>query len=168
MTPSISSTPASINLAPLQERLLLLTGNDCSPEEQVTLTNLLLQTLCNSLSAEWVETYLNGIRCGAGDCLQRILEQGQCLRLPIDMPTWSLDTTRPVFRLGEVVQWIPFDETEKALTDWGIVVGKFYGYAPQSLKWMWCYLVLLDPDCLAAQWGMVDTAWENELEHWQD
>lgn len=156
------------SLLALGDRLELLTEGDCSRAELQQLTVLLLQTLRNSLSHEWVTTYLNAIRCGAGEVLEKILAQAQFLRLPMDMPVTVLDLAMPTFRLGEVVQWIAFDGDEAALMDWGVIVGKFYGYAPQSLRWMWCYLILLDPDSLAAQWGMIDTAWENELELWGD
>lgn len=156
------------DLKAIADRLNFLTEGDCSQTEAQQLTRLLLQTLRNSISHEWVTTYLNAIRCGAGEVLENILAQAQFLRLPIDMPATVMDMRIPTFRLGEVVQWIAFDGDEAALMDWGVVVGKFYGYAPQSLRWMWCYLVLLDPDSLAAQWGMIDTAWENELELWGD
>jgi hypothetical protein len=70
----------------------------------------------------------------------------------------------PRFKLGTVLRWIPLEDEEIALNDWGIVIGRFYGYAPERGCWLWCYLILLDPDSPSARWCAVDTAWEDDLE----
>lgn len=64
------------------------------------------------------------------------------------------------FDYGDRLRWIPVDGE----TDWGVVIGKFYSYAPHSGNWEWCYLLLLDKASKSATWCQVDTAWEEDLE----
>ncbi|NER30770.1 MAG: hypothetical protein F6J89_24920 [Symploca sp. SIO1C4] len=66
----------------------------------------------------------------------------------------------PRFEYGERLRWI----SAQPDTDWGIVIGRFYNYAPHHGNWMWCYLIWLDPHSTSAAWCQVDTAWEEDLE----
>ncbi|MBP0016056.1 MAG: hypothetical protein J7647_00695 [Cyanobacteria bacterium SBLK] len=61
-----------------------------------------------------------------------------------------------------VVRWLPLDDFVPP--DFGIVLGRFYGYIPERSRWSWCYLVLLDPASPSARWCSIDTAWESDLE----
>ncbi len=70
----------------------------------------------------------------------------------------------PRFECGEMVRWT--DVGEEA--EWGIVIGKFYNYEPRRLCWIWCYIICLNPDSKSAAWCQFDTAWEEDLERYQD
>ncbi|MDY7015666.1 MAG: hypothetical protein SVX43_19145, partial [Cyanobacteriota bacterium] len=100
--------------------------------------------------------------------VSRILAMGKALPLPVDSPAFFLEAQPSRYKFGEVLRWIPLEDEEIALIDWGIVIGRFYGYAPERCRWMWCYLLLLDPDSPSARWCVVDTAWENDLERFDD
>lgn len=62
---------------------------------------------------------------------------------------------------GDRLQWVP---TGGEAVDWGIVIGRFYGFAPHRHSWQWCYLVWLDHDSPSARWAVADTAWKEDLE----
>ncbi|MCC3406774.1 MULTISPECIES: hypothetical protein [unclassified Microcoleus] len=70
----------------------------------------------------------------------------------------------PRFECGFRVRWV--DVGEEA--DWGIVIGKFYNYEPRLRCWIWCYIICLNPDSKSAAWCQFDTAWEEDLERYQD
>lgn len=73
-------------------------------------------------------------------------------------------TNPPRFQYGEILRWISADEE----TDWGIVIGRFYNYEPHQRCWMWCYLIWLDPNSKSASWCRFDTAWEEDLERFDN
>ena len=66
----------------------------------------------------------------------------------------------PRFHLGDRLRWIPYGNA----TDWGLVMGRFYSYAPHCRCWQWCYLIWLDPASPSAAWVRADIAWEDDLE----
>jgi len=76
--------------------------------------------------------------------------------LPADFPLRE----KPKFSEGEILRWISADED----TDWGTAIGRFYNYATHQGDWMWCYLILLNPNSKSAAWCQLDTAWEEDLE----
>jgi hypothetical protein len=78
------------------------------------------------------------------------------LSLPANFPNVIL----PRYKEGQYVGWISHNQP----TDFGIVIGRFYNYAPHLKQWSWCYLIWLDKNSPSAAWIVADTAWENDLE----
>jgi hypothetical protein len=81
------------------------------------------------------------------------------VRLPADFPD---GTATPKFLYGDRLRWKPLSDTGE--TDRGIVIGRFYAFAPHHCQWAWKYLILLDPESLSAQFCVADTCWEEHLE----
>jgi hypothetical protein len=75
--------------------------------------------------------------------------------LPNNFP----DVEMPHYAEGKTVRWKSALET----SDWGIVLGRFYAYAPHLCRWTWKYVVLLDSNSPSSDWVNADTAWENDL-----
>ncbi|NCR21303.1 MAG: hypothetical protein EWV49_00685 [Microcystis aeruginosa Ma_QC_Ch_20071001_S25] len=150
----------------LLHKLAALTGKDLGAGDLETLATLLIRQLTNLLGLDFLEAFLNAIRQGKGDHLSQCLDLARQLPLPSDSPSFFLDARPPRFPFGSRLRWLPLDDL--VLTDWGIVIGRFYGYAPESGRWLWCYLLLLDPDSPSARWCTVDTAWECDLELLED
>jgi hypothetical protein len=78
----------------------------------------------------------------------------------IAFPATFPDVEMPRFLYGDRLCWIAQGETP----DWGIVIGRFYSFAPHCCHWRWCYLIWLDPDSPSSTWVKVDIAWEDDLE----
>ncbi|MEM8780411.1 MAG: hypothetical protein AAGF26_16380 [Cyanobacteria bacterium P01_G01_bin.49] len=150
----------------LIEKLDQLTENSYQTAEIEQLAKLLIQQLINALSSNWIDPYLNVIEKGQTEMVSHLLSCNQHLPLPCDNPSFFLDAAKPMYAVGTVVRWRLFDDPK--LTDWGIVIGRFYGYGPENQRWMWCYLILLDLDSPSARWCVVDTAWEQDLETFED
>ncbi|WP_218616987.1 hypothetical protein [[Phormidium ambiguum] IAM M-71] len=66
----------------------------------------------------------------------------------------------PRFAEGDRLRWC---ETESD-ADFGVVIGRFYNYAPHSRQWQWCYILWLDVNSESASWCQIDTAWEEDLD----
>ena len=81
-------------------------------------------------------------------------------RRSIDLPRNFPNVDKPRFCEGEKIRWIPQGEK----TDCGVVLGRFYNYAPHRHRWMWCYLIWLDKNSPSPAWIITDTAWEDDLE----
>lgn len=79
-----------------------------------------------------------------------------CTNLPSTFP----DVEIPRFLYGDRLCWIAHDD----ITDWGIVIGRFYSFAPHRCGWQWCYLIWLDGDSPSNAWVNADIAWEDDLE----
>ncbi len=77
-----------------------------------------------------------------------------------DLPAAFPQIEMPRFHLGDRLRWIPYGNE----TDWGLVMGRFYSYAPHCRCWQWCYLIWLDPASPSAAWVRADIAWEDDLE----
>ncbi|NEO26786.1 MAG: hypothetical protein F6K03_07780 [Kamptonema sp. SIO4C4] len=133
-----------------------------SPDTLTELAALLILHLANGLPLDWLSTYHHAVRRGQTQQLQRLLQMSRPLPLPADAPSFFLEAKPPYFPIGTVVRWLPLDDFMPP--DWGVVIGRFYGYAPERCRWLWCYVILLDPDAPSARWCGVDTAWENDLE----
>lgn len=80
----------------------------------------------------------------------------QRIDLPVTFPLIEV----PRFSYGDRLRWVPHSNA----TDWGLVIGQFYSYAPHSRYWRWCYLIWLDPCSPSAAWIRADIAWEDDLE----
>jgi hypothetical protein len=78
----------------------------------------------------------------------------------VDIPASFPDVEMPQFLYGDRLCW----KTNNQTTDWGIVIGRFYSFAPHRRCWRWCYLIWLDPDSLSSAWLRADIAWEDDLE----
>lgn len=77
-----------------------------------------------------------------------------------DLPVHFPDVEMPRFLYGDSLCWM----SEGEVTDWGIVIGRFYSFAPHCDRWRWCYLLWLDHDSPSAAWLSTDIAWEDDLE----
>ncbi len=80
----------------------------------------------------------------------------------LDYDTFS-SMNKPQFIEGDRLRWIEEDWRD-CLTDFGTVIGRFYGYLAHRQVWMWGYLIWLDNQSPSARWCRVDTAWEEDLE----
>ena len=78
----------------------------------------------------------------------------------LGLPSTFPSVEAPRFGYGDRLRWIPHDNA----TDWGLVIGRFYSYAPHSRCWQWCYLIWLDSDSPSAAWVSADIAWQDDLE----
>jgi len=81
------------------------------------------------------------------------------LQLPSELPANFPDVEIPQFLYGDRLCWISDGE----VTDWGIVIGRFYSFAPHCDHWRWCYLIWLDPDSPSSAWVKADIGWEDDL-----
>jgi hypothetical protein len=77
-----------------------------------------------------------------------------------DLPIHFPDVEMPRFLYGDRLRWI----SDGAATDWGIVIGRFYSFAPHCRRWAWCYLIWLDADSPSSAWVSADVAWEDDLQ----
>jgi hypothetical protein len=77
----------------------------------------------------------------------------------ISLPANFPNVISPRYKEGQCLGWI----SESQPTDWGIVVGRFFNYAPHLKEWSWCYLIWLDKNSPSAAWVVADTAWEDDL-----
>ena len=82
----------------------------------------------------------------------------------IELPANFAKIHTPRFECGEMVRWTGVGEE----ADWGIVIGKFYNCEPRRYCWMWCYIICLTPDSKSTPWCQFDTAWEEDLEKFED
>ena len=64
----------------------------------------------------------------------------------------------PRFLYGDKLRWVNSD------SEWGIVIGRFYAFAPHLCEWTWCYLIWISNDSPSASWTPTDIAWEDDLE----
>lgn len=124
-------------------------------QEQETLAAVLISHLTQSIDAELMVNYLSAIAKNHQDLFLEFINQKLSVDLPDDFP----DTAKtPRFLYGDRLRWLDSD------TDWGIVIGRFYNFAPHLCCWSWCYLIWLSKDSLSAAWTSADIAWEEDLE----
>ncbi|MGD2184402.1 hypothetical protein [Lusitaniella coriacea] len=152
----------------LMHNLAQAMARECDIQQLSSLSALLIKHFACTINCDWLAAYLYAVQMGRAEEVSRILAMGKTLPLPVDSPAFFLDAQPSRYNFGEVLYWIPLEDEESALSDWGIVIGRFYGYAPERTRWMWCYLLLLDPDSPSARWCVVDTAWEDDLERYSD
>ncbi len=124
------------------------------------LTILLIQQLSHNLQAQNLAEFWNHCQ-EYGESVDKIALE--LSRLP---PTLEFVDRLPVncFSPGAYVRWKPLPEDADE-TDTGTIVGSFY--APSQQGWSWRYLVLLDRSSYSRQFCIADTAWESDLEGWQ-
>ncbi|MEH2253325.1 hypothetical protein [Nostoc sp.] len=143
--------------------LLAKLSDYCQQQEQETLAVVLIAQLTQSIDAELIANYLSalalsdakGIAQNHQDLFPEFINQKLSVDLPDDFP----DTAKtPRFLYGDRLRWLGSN------TDWGIVIGRFYNFAPHLCCWSWCYLIWLSKDSLSAAWTSADIAWEKDLE----
>lgn len=127
-------------------------------EELDSLAAMLVEQLTGSLNGRLVSGYLNAIRHSNADVFNGSisLEFPQSASLPSDFPD-GLKTPR--FLYGDKVAIVPVGDG----SEWGVVIGCFYNYAPHRCRWMWRYVVWLDKASLSASWIVATTVWEEDL-----
>ena len=127
--------------------------------ELESLAALLIRQLTANLKGKAIAGYLNAIRHGSTDIppsLVHLVFPPPCVDLPANFP----DVQTPRYLYGDKLRWIP--EGDK--TDWGVVIGRFYSFAPHHCAWMWCYLIWLNKLSPSSPWTVADIAWEDDLE----
>ncbi|MBD2517933.1 hypothetical protein H6G93_23725 [Nostoc sp. FACHB-973] len=147
-------------------QLLAKLGDYCQQQEQESLAALLISQLTQSINAELIANYLSAMGYASLEAialnhqhpLPGLINQKftpESVNLPDDFPNTA---KTPRFLYGDKLRWLGFD------TDWGIVIGRFYSFAPHLCCWSWCYLIWLSKDSPSAAWTSADIAWEEDLE----
>lgn len=160
-------------------------------QELDRLAAILIQRLTNSLNGKLISSYLNAIRYGDSHLMcdpthleilppsthgegkgQRGKGKGENAEFSSSNPPFHQETCdpfahfpqniTPLYQEGDRVRWRPVDHT----TDWGMVMGRFY--AQHQGQWAICYFIWLDLDSPSAAWTITDTAWEDDLEPYEE
>lgn len=129
------------------------------PTETESLAAILIQSLTTNLKGNLLTAYLNAIRHPHFNTFVPPTK----LHIPppaTDLPTTFPDVEMPRFLYGDRLCW----KTNSNKTDWGIVIGRFYSFAPHCCRWRWCYLICLDANSPSFTWVKADIAWEDDLE----
>jgi hypothetical protein len=130
------------------------------PEEAETIAVLLIQTLIQSLDSNSLASYLTALRHAKRDT-SLALASLELPPLSTDFPTHFPDDVEvPRFLYGDRLCWLSDGE----VSDRGIVIGRFFNFAPHRCCWTWCYLIWLDADSPSAAWVSADIAWEDDLQ----
>ena len=126
--------------------------------EVETLAALLIQHFINSVNGKVLGGFLNALRQGDSEIFPCVSEEIQFpdSGLPKNFP----DGENPHFTEGKKVRWKSSINSQ----DWGIILGRFYAYAPHLCKWNWKYVVLFNKTSPSSAWVTSDTAWEQDLE----
>jgi hypothetical protein len=101
--------------------------------------NLKGKAICASQQRFAIAGYLNALRHGSTDIppsLVHLVFPPPSIDLPANFPNVQV----PRYLYGDKLRWI----SEGNKTDWGIVIGRFYSFAPHHCAWTWCYLIWLD------------------------
>ena len=127
------------------------------PEEIDSIAALLIQQLTGNLKGKLLGGYLNAHRHGSADVFSHpiTLEFPQSASLPSDFPN---SVQAPRFEFGNQVVIVTAASSEQ-----GVVIGRFYNYAPHRCCWMWRYILWLDSTSSSAAWVVAATAWEEDL-----
>lgn len=128
-------------------------------QELESLAIILIRQLSNNLNGKLIASCLNSSRHGECDVQTQFINveiAPQSVDLPINFP----DVQVPDFLYGDQLQWI----SDLGDTDWGVVIGRFYSFAPHRCCWMWGYLIWLNKNSPSATRKDSDTAWEDDLE----
>lgn len=128
-------------------------------QELENLVVLLIQRLTDNLNGKLIASYLNTIRHGDSEVLCDFITlyiSPSSVDRPANVPT----PVTGCYQEGDRVRW----QTSVPNPDWGIVMGRFYAYAPHRYQWGVSYLIQLDPNSPSAAWTRTDTAWEEDLQ----
>ena len=127
--------------------------------ETEALAAILIQALTSHLDSDLLATYVNAIYhapLATATFLNKLPLPRPSTALPSNFPNVEM----PRFLYGDHLRW----KSNGNPTDWGIVIGRFYSFAPHQCRWQWCYLIWLDDDSLSSAWIRSDIAWEDDLE----
>jgi hypothetical protein len=129
-------------------------------QELEQLAVLLIQQLCDSLNGKMMAGYLNVVRNADAWTITDLprLELKPLQHPPAIPESFPHPTSAPRFLDGDSVRWLLLPD--HAQTDSGIVIGRFFAFAPHRGQWEWKYLVWLK-DAFPV---LADTAWEEDLE----
>lgn len=132
---------------------------EMEPEECESVAALFVQQLSENLTPTHVIDSLNSLRHSGDDIV------GNPIHLEIIPSSSNLtpnftEAIPPRYSEGSCVRW----KTLSANREWGVVIGRFYAFAPHQCGWGWRYIVRLDSDSPSAAWVCADTAWEDDLE----
>ncbi len=128
------------------------------PEEVETLAALLIQHWSSNVNGKLLGGYLNAIRHGNSEIVPNSVSYE--IQLPDSgLPSNFPNVEMPHYAEGKTVRWKSALEN----SDWGIVLGRFYAYAPHLCRWTWKYVVLLDSNSPSEEWCVADVAWQNDL-----
>ena len=130
-----------------------------SHQEAEVIAAILIQHLIPNLSGKLLVSYLRAMRCPPSE----VFQSPAPLHLPAattDLSAAFPEVETPRFLYGDRLRWLSNGET----TDWGIVVGRAYSFAPHRCRWQWCYLLWLEAESPSAAWIRSDFAWEDDLE----
>ncbi len=126
--------------------------------ELESLAAILIRQLTSNLNGKAIADYFHAMRTSSTN-----IPQGLVLAFPppsIDLPANFPNVGTPRYLYGDKLRWIGDDHN----TDWGVVSGRFYSFAPHHCTWTWCYLIWLDKLSPSSLWTVADIAWENDLE----
>ena len=129
------------------------------PQEAETIAALLIQSLTANLNGNLLASYLNIIRhskLNTSSALANLELPPPSTNFPIHFPNVEM----PRFLYGDRLYWLSSGE----ISDRGVVIGRFYNFAPHRCCWAWCYLIWLDPDSPSSAWVSADVAWEDDLQ----
>jgi hypothetical protein len=136
--------------------------NPLSQGELDSLTALLIHQLTNNLNRQQLSNLLQAFQLDSSVSGLPSLSFHTSVpgvSLPADFPD-SAET--PKFLYGDRLRWKPLSDTDE--TDRGIVIGRFYAFAPHRCQWAWKYLIFLAPESPSAQFCVADNCWEEHLE----
>ncbi|HEY9650630.1 MAG TPA: hypothetical protein V6C95_08200 [Coleofasciculaceae cyanobacterium] len=136
--------------------------NPLSQGELDSLTALLIHQLTNNLNHQQLSNLLQAFQLDSSVSGLPSLSfhpSVSGVSLPANFPD-SAET--PKFLYGDRIQWKPLSDTGE--TDRGIVIGRFYAFAPHRYQWAWKYLIFLTPESTSTQFCVADTCWEEHLE----
>lgn len=133
------------------------------PEEREALAAIFVQRLSDNLTESHVSDYFKIIRIGGDDVLANPLHIEVVPQSCNHAPNFA-ETITPRYSEGTRVRWVSINENR----EWGVIIGRFYAFAPHHYGWMWRYVVLIDSDSPSADWVAADTAWEGDLESMED
>ncbi len=148
-------------------------GMNVSQSELESLAAILIRELTATLNGKIVSGYLKTM--GYGGCDLPISFSHKRFSA-VELPTSFPHVKPPRFLYGDKLQWIrdradslnPKLPNPPTSPDWGTAIGRFYGFASHHCGWTWCYLIWLDKCSPSSRWTVADTAWEDDLEPWEE
>lgn len=140
------------DLAPSPEDLAAIHP---TPLELEHLAAILIRNLAKSLTRKHIYQSFKAIRQNDLDFLNFSpnLDALGLLELP---PNFPEQVSPPLFLLGDCLRYLPVN----GLSDFGIVIGRYFSYATHQGTWTWRYILWLDPDlkCFTLPSGAAITA----------
>jgi len=130
--------------------------------EKAILTAFCIQQLARNLDCGAIHSYLQFMRYSSS-----LVLSNNNLFTPPPLSTGLLEyfarSASPRFLMGDKLRWI------NSLDDsyWGVVIGKFFCFAPHLRDFCWCYLLWFNEERPDAADLPADIAWEEDLELWQ-